>query len=242
MNATSEVVHISLEAGSAAPAYRAAPTVGQSAASVLVLPEIWGVDENIRSVCDRLAQNGFLALAPDMYRGGKAPRETDSPQAITQSFRDYDDAQGVRDCRAFMRSLRAWSPDGARFYVWGFSMGGRFAHYLGACCEGLAGVVNFYGRLAFERERTKLFLPRDFSDLIEVPYLGLFAEDDPIVPLADVEELRSRFVARRHPHLLKVFRGAAHSFFNGTRAAYDAAAAAEAWHLTLRFFQTGSMY
>lgn len=238
---TSEDVRIPLGTGIEVPAYRATPAAAPILASVLVLSEIWSVNPNIRSICDRLAQNGMAAVAPDLYRGAKAPQESDPAEVVTQSFLDYDDAQGIRDGRAFTRWLRANSPAGTRIFVWGFCMGGRFAHYLGACGEPLAGVVNFYGRLVFERQPNKPFIPMDLAGLIEVPYLGLFGEFDPIVPERDVEELRSRFTARRHPHLLKVFKGAEHAFFNQTRASYHAAAAAEAWDITLRFFRKGSL-
>lgn len=237
----SEEVRIPLPGGITVPGYRATPAAGSITASVLVLSEIWSVNPNIRNICDRLAQAGIIALAPDLYRGRKAPQASDPPEAVAQSFLDYDDAQGIRDGRAFTRWLRAHSPADTPLFVWGFCMGGRFAHYLGACGEPLAGVVNFYGRLVFERQPNKPFIPMDLAGLIEVPYLGLFAEFDPIVPEVDVEELRRRFVARGHPHKLKVFKGAEHAFFNQTRASWNAAAAAEAWDITLRFFLNGSL-
>ena len=233
--------HIPLPDGTLVPAYSARPAAGPPKAAVLVLPEIWSVNPNIRSVCDRLAQSGVAALAPDLYRGAPAPREQDPPEAVTQSFLDHDDARGIRDSRAFTRYLRANTPQGIPIFAWGFCMGGRFAHYLGACGEPLAGVVNFYGRLVFERQVSKPFIPMDFADLIEVPYLGLFGEFDPIVPRQDVEALRRRFIARKHPHRLTVFEGAEHAFFNHTRASYHPQAAGQAWDITLRFFLEGTL-
>lgn len=236
-----EETRIPLAGGIEVPAYHARASSGPTAAAVLVLPEIWSVNPNIRNICDRLAGSGVAALAPDLYRGGQAPREGDAPEVVTRSFLDYDDAQGIRDGRAFVRWLRAHAPPGTRLYVWGFCMGGRFAHYLGACGEGLAGVVNYYGRLVFERQPNKPFTPMDLVGLIEVPYLGLFGEFDPIVPERDVEELRTRFMARGHPHRLQVFKGAEHAFFNHTRTSYHPAAAAQAWDITLRFFIEGRL-
>lgn len=242
MNAiVSENVVIPLAGGVKVPAYRTTPTGTPIQASVLVLSEIWSVNPNIRSICERLAQNGVATLAPDMYRGNPAPRESDPAQVVTQSFLDCDDAQGIRDGRAFTRWLRANSPTGTPVFAWGFCMGGRFAHYLGACGEALAGVVNFYGRLVFDRQANKPFVPMDLAGLIEVPYLGLFGEFDPIVPEKDVEELRARFTARGHPHRLTVFKGAEHAFFNQTRASYHPAVAAEAWDIALRFFKSGRL-
>lgn len=238
---TSTNIRIPLAGGIEVPAYKSTPASGTPAAAVLVLPEIWSVNPNIRSICDRLAQSGVAALAPDLYRGCAAPREGDAPEAVTQSFLDYDDPRGIRDGRAFIRALRAQVPTGTRLFVWGFCMGGRFAHYLGACGEPLTGVVNYYGRLVFERQANKPFIPMDLADLIEVPYLGLFGEFDPIVQKCDVEALRARFVARGHPHRLTVFKGAEHAFFNHTRASYHPQVAAQAWDITLRFFLEGTL-
>ena len=240
-NIICEELQIPLEAGISVPAYRATPQGPPQQTAVLVLPEIWSVNTNIRNICDRLAQQGISALAPDLYRGAAAPQESDAAEVITRSFLDYDDAQGIRDGRAFIRWLRANSPAGTAIFVWGFCMGGRFAHYLGACGDPLTGIVNFYGRLAFERTPLKPFIPMDLAGLIEAPYLGLFAEFDPIVPPRDVEELRSRFTARGHPHRIKIFQGADHAFFNQTRASYHAKAAAEAWDITLNFFRNRSL-
>ncbi len=223
------------------PAYRATPAQGPVGASVLVLSEIWSVNQNVRSICDRLAQHGIDALAPDLYRGARAPREGDPAESVAQSFLDYDDAQGIRDARAFMRWLRAHCAPGRPLFAWGFCMGGRFAHYLGACGEPLAGVVNFYGRLVFERQPNKPFIPMDLAGLIEVPYLGMFGELDHIVAQADVAQLRAHFVARGQTHRLQVFEGVGHAFFNQHRASYDAAAATQAWDTTLRFFNTGRL-
>ncbi|MBL8381064.1 MAG: dienelactone hydrolase family protein [Burkholderiales bacterium] len=238
---TATDTRIPLAGGVEVPAYQVMPAADPPVAAVLVLSEIWSVNQNIRSICDRLAGQGVAALAPDLYRGGAAPVESDPPEAVTQSFLDYDDARGIRDGRAFLRALRERAPVGTRVFVWGFCMGGRFAHYLGACGEGLAGVVNFYGRLSFERQANKPFIPMDLADLIEVPYLGLFGEFDPIVPECDVEALRQRFVARGHPHRLTVFKGAEHAFFNHTRASYHPQVAAQAWDITLRFFLEGTL-
>jgi carboxymethylenebutenolidase len=239
MTLDTSTVTIPLEAGASTLAYRTQPVGRVSAAYVIVLAEIWGVNTNIRTLCKRLAQAGFCALAPDLYRGAAAPVESDPAGAIAQSFLDFDDPRGIRDCRAVVRWAKAGDAGGAPIFVWGFCMGGRFAHYAGAYCEGLAGVVNFYGRLVFERRPTKPFLPMEVAELIEVPYLGLFGEHDPIVPALDVEALRDRFARRGLPHRLQIFRGAEHAFFNETRPSYHPQAAREAWDIATAFFRTG---
>ncbi|MBK7470148.1 MAG: dienelactone hydrolase family protein [Betaproteobacteria bacterium] len=188
-------IALPLEAGLAVPAYRAAPAAGQPVASVLVLSEIWSVNPNIRSICERLAQNGIVALAPDLYRGGPAPQESDPAEAITQFLPRLRRARG-HPRRARLHALaagarprrRAASTSGAS--AWG----GGFAHYLDACGEPVAGMVN-HGRLVFERQPNKPFIPDGLCGLIEVPYPGCSASSDPVVRERDVETLRASFVA-----------------------------------------------
>ena len=119
---------------------------------------------------------------------------------------------------------------------WGFCLGGRFAHLLGAVSEHVAGVVNFYGRLRFTRQSNKPFLPSELTGLIEVPYLGHFAEFDELVPLAEVEELKAALAERCIAHQVHVYPGAKHGFVDPARPVeHDPRAAALAWSRTLDF-------
>lgn len=221
-------------------AYVALPASGRCTVAAVVLGEIWGVNGNMRKICDRLAQAGIAAVAPDLYRGSRAPRESDPMELVMRSFAEYPDARGVNDCRAVVRWAQLSLPGVERIYPWGFCMGGRFAHYLAAVSENVAGVVNFYGRLNFPRQDIKPFIPLDLVELIQVPYLGLFAERDDLIAHADVAVLDARLTACGTPHFVHIYRGADHAFFNDTRASHHPAIAALAWDRTLAFLQTGT--
>ena len=78
----------------------------------------------------------------------------------------------------------------------------------------MSGVVNFYGRLRFARQPNKPFLPIELTGLIEVPYLGHFAEFDDLIPLTDVDELKGALAERGVSHRVHVYEGAKHSFFD----------------------------
>lgn len=207
--------------------------------AVVVLGAIWGVTPHIRDVCARLAREGFAAVAPDLYRGRGAPPEDTPASVLTDAFRAFPDERGVRDCRETVRRLATGQlgvPPGP-VVAWGFCMGGRFAHYLGAVSERVAGVINAYGRLQFPRQEVKPFTPLDLAGLIQVPYLGIFAEWDDVVSPADIAALRERLAARRVPHDIKVYPGTHHGFFNDTRPEHHARASAEVWQRTLRFLR-----
>ena len=189
-------VEIEVERGVRVAAYAALPARPEGCPGVLVLGEIWGVNGNIRAVCERLARAGVAALAPDPYRGEAPPRESDPIEQVLGFFDRYDDARGIRDCRAALGVLAnglGFTP--RALFAWGFCKGGRFAHYLGAFDSRLAGVINFYGRITFARDPVlKPFTPLDVAGLVGAPYLGLFAERDALISAADAWAKVLRFV------------------------------------------------
>lgn len=222
------------------PVFVALPSVAPKV-TVVLLGAIWSVTEHIEDLCVKLADRGFGAIAPCLFRGTNIPARDASPEVLAQTFLDFDDRRCVRDLCAVLRAAQRGELGGepGALVPWGFCLGGRFAHSLGAVSERVAGVVNCYGRLRFARQPTKPFLPIELSGLIEVPYLGHFAEFDALIPLADVEELRAALAERGVPHQLHVYAGAKHGFFDPTRPQeHDPAAAALAWSRTLEFLDT----
>jgi carboxymethylenebutenolidase len=257
MTATTTLrTHVSHE-DAAIPVFVARPA-RQPRATVVMLGAIWSVTPHIEDLCGRLAEAGYGAVAPCLFRGQGIPARDAPPDVLRQTFVDFDDRRCLRDVRAVVRSAHRGElgvPAGAIVPL-GFCLGGRFAHLLGAVSEHVAGVVNFYGRLRFARQPRKPFLPIELTGLIEVPYLGHFAEFDELIPLDDVEELRQALAERRAgrpedgersahrgrtgaaavPSAIHVYAGAKHSFFDPTRPAdHDAAASAIAWSRTLDF-------
>jgi carboxymethylenebutenolidase len=235
---------ISVEPGVELAAYASQPDRTEGAPTVVVLGEIWGVNANIRTICDRLAEAGAIAVAPDQYRGITPPRDGDPQPHVMGFFERFDDPQGIRDGRAVLAAVRegAAGPTPERVFVWGFCMGGRFAHYLAAFEPRLAGAINFYGRLSFPRQGLlKPFVPLDVAGLVDCPYLGLFGELDPFIPRSEVEALRGELLRIRVPHHVGIYEGAEHAFFNETRASYHAEAAADAWRRVQAFILRGQL-
>ena len=233
-----ERTHFAFE-GASLRVYVARPATAPRV-TVLMLGAIWSVTPHIEDVCRSLAQAGYGAIAPCLFRGVGIPARDASPETLAQAFLDFDDPRCIRDVRAVARAAAAggfgFAP--GALVPWGFCLGGRFAHYLGAASEHVAGVVNFYGRLRFARQPNKPFLPAEVTSLIEAPYLGQFAETDALIPPADVDELRAALQARGVPHRIDVYAGARHSFFDPMRPAdHHPDAAAQAWTTALEFLQ-----
>jgi carboxymethylenebutenolidase len=206
-------------------AYLALPAA-QHGVGVLVIQEWWGLVPHIRDVCDRLAREGFVALAPDLYRGERAS----DPDAASRLMMHLDIARASEDLATAVTHLRNHSAvDGARVGCIGFCMGGQLA--LAAACANpaIGALVDCYG-----------IHPEVHPDLraLRAPVFGIFAENDAFVPPQVAQKLESDLRdagARVH---IKVYVGVQHAFMNDSRPdVYDAPAAAEAWNDLLAFLR-----
>jgi dienelactone hydrolase len=213
------------------PVFVARPTAGAGAPAVVVIQEAFGVNDHIRAVTRRLADEGWVALAPDLYwRGG--PGRTASYDELPRAIglmQSAKDAELVADVRAAIDWLETQPYVRAgRIGITGFCMGGRVS-YLAACELGsrLAACAPFYGG----------GIPVERTSQLVAPVLAFFGEKDPWIPLEQVEALRA--AARQHGKRLEavVYPGADHGFFCDERASYQEAAATDAWRRLTKFFR-----
>lgn len=221
--------------GDAVPLYIARPRADERRVAVLVLGAIWGVTPHIHDVCHRLAGVGFSAVAPDLYRGLGAPTLGAPPEVLAEAFEAFPDERGIRDCREVVRRMAKGALDlrADAVAVWGFCMGGRFAHYVAAVSEHVGAAINMYGRLTFPRQEHKPVMPLELTGLITSRYLGVFAERDEVVPDADVAALRCRLANRALHHDVLVYPGTRHGFFDDTRPEHHPTATADSWRRVL---------
>jgi len=205
--------------------YLAVPA-GGTGPGIVVIQEWWGLVDHVRDVCDRFAREGFVALAPDLYRG----EATGDPDEAGRLMMDLEIPRAARDLDAAVTNLLSnEAVDGPRVGAIGFCMGGQLALYAATRNRRIGAVADFYG----VHPNVEL----DFSGL-EAPVLGVFAEHDDFVPPdvarkleADLREAGKRSDFTIHP-------GVQHAFFNDTRPdVFDADAAARAWADTLAFFR-----
>jgi len=206
--------------------------------TVLIAVELWGMTSHMQDVAERLSAQGYAAVVLDLFRGQAPPVPEDPVERWASTFEAFDDIRCTRDCRMALD----WALSGrcgfdaGNVFAWGFCMGGRFAHNLAAFDPRLAGAINFYGRVNFPRMPNKPFLPIEVTRMIDTPYLGLFAENDELIPDADVARLRRDLSANSHAEIT-VMPGTAHAFFNDQRETYHPAAAQEAWARVCAFLQ-----
>lgn len=211
--------------GHSTTGYLAVPSSGKGS-GVLVLQEWWGLVDHIKHVCDRLAAEGFVALAPDLYHG----QSTKSPDEAGKLFMALNISKAAADVRGAADALLGRDEvTSGKIGVMGFCMGGQLALYAGVeFPDRFASVVDFYGihpSVRIDPARVK------------VPVLAHFGERDSSVKLADAENLVARIRAAGG-HIEAQFYPADHAFFNDTRpTVHNKAAAKLAWERTLEFLR-----
>ena len=201
--------------------YRADPATAPKAA-VVVIQEIFGVNHHIRAVCDRLASEGYVAIAPSIFdrvepnfTSGYSPDEV----AVARKFvANPDWAAMLRDTQAAIDAVRSVGPVG----IIGFCLGGSIAYAAATKLSGLSAAIGYYGGA----------IVRFADDKPTVPTQLHFGERDTGIPLSDVEIIRTR----RPDVEIHVYPGAQHGFHCDERASYDKTSADIAWPRSLAFF------
>jgi carboxymethylenebutenolidase len=206
-------------------AYRAQP-LGASKGGVVVIQEIFGVNHHIRAVCDRLAGEGYAALAPALFdRQVKDFESGYSPDEIAEARKfvaNPDWSAMLRDSQAAIDNLK--EKDGARLGIMGFCMGGTVS-FLAACrLAGLNAAVCYYGGQ----------IARFADEKPKVPTLMHFGEKDASIPMSDVEKIKDK---RGQDCEIYVYPEAQHGFHCDERGSYHERSAKLAWQRTLSFLQ-----
>ena len=207
--------------------YLAGPAHG-SGPGVVVLHAWWGLTEPFRQVCDRLAAEGFVALAPDLYHG-KTTTSVEEAEALVEALNQ--DEEGVRgDVAAAVQFLHqhiaAHQADGhGKLAIVGFSLGGAYALDTSVTlAQEIAAVVTFY----------TTYPGLGYSGA-NAAYLCHFAEDDPFESAESVAEMEQELQAASRLATFYTYPGTKHWFFEENRPEYDAEAAHLAWERTIAF-------
>jgi carboxymethylenebutenolidase len=207
--------------------YLAEPSHG-SGPGVLVLHAWWGLTQPFRRVCDRLAEAGFVALAPDLYHGKTTAAVEEAETLVAALNQDEERVRGdIAGAVQVLRQHAATHPAGGRgkLAVIGFSLGGAYALDMSVnLSEEIAAVVTFYAS----------YSGLDYSGS-KAAYLCHFAQDDPFEPAESVAQMEQELQAAGRSVTIYMYPGTKHWFFEENRPEYDAQAARVAWERTIEF-------
>jgi carboxymethylenebutenolidase len=207
---------------------------------VVIIPDVWGLADHTRDVAQRLAREGFAALAVDVYRKTGRPDVPDVAAAMAW-IRELSDPLVLESVQDGIDALARDASAGRKLGVIGFCMGGQYAWLAACACRGLSAAAPFYGMLRYEPGLDPAKKPRAPLDAVATltcPALGLYGREDALIPNADVDELEARLARQPQPFEIVRYAGAGHAFFNDTRPAmYRPDAAADAWRRLLAFLR-----
>lgn len=208
--------------GKACLGYLATPKAGSSASGFVVIQEWWGLNDQIKKTADRLAEAGYRALVPDLYRG-KVTKAADEANHLMTTL-NFADAAG-QDIRGAVQDLKQSSKKVA---VGGFCMGGALTILAALLVPEMDAGVCFYG-----------IPPVDAADLekIKIPLICHFANRDDWCTPAKVNELEAAL--KQSKSVFEIYRyDAQHAFMNEARPeVYNATCAQTAWERTLKFLK-----
>jgi carboxymethylenebutenolidase len=202
-------------------AYRADPT-GAPKGAVVVIQEIFGVNHHIRAVTDRLANEGYVAIAPAVFDRLQKDFQTGyTPDDIAKGREmagKADQQAMLRDTQAAIDAVKSVGKVG----ITGFCMGGTITFVAAAQLSGLSAAVAYYGGQ----------IAKSVDQKPKVPIMMHFGEKDAGIPMPDVELIQAK-----HPNAeIFVYEGAQHGFHCDERASYDKKSADIAWPRTMEFF------
>ena len=212
------------------PAYRAQPESGGPHPVILIVQEVFGVDDYLQDVCRRFAKEGFLAVAPEVYARQGEPGEAESREDLFKIVLSVPDAQVLSDLDACVRwAERTGSGDSARLGITGFCWGGRIVWLYAAHNPGLKSGVAWYGRLVGDTRPENPKHPIGVADSLHAPVLGLYGGADPAIPLDTVDEMKQRLAAARSPSEFVIYPDAPHAFHADYRPSYAPDDARDGW-------------
>lgn len=202
-------------------AHVALPAGGTSRAAVILIQEWWGVNDHIRDIAARYASEGYIAVAPDLYRG----KVTRDPEEASKLMHALEVEDGIATISSAVAETRR-KYNVSRVGITGYCMGGTFALQAACDIEELDASAPFYGDIPDEETLSRL----------KVPTLFIAGERDQWITPAKVEGLKE--AARKYNLPVEVVSyDADHAFFNDTRPeVYNAQAAQDAWRRVLSLF------
>ena len=207
--------------------YLARPVdAGPGTPGLIVIHEWWGLNDNIRQAAERLAGEGYIALAVDLYGGQSASIPKEAIKLMSGLMANTDRAdENLRQAHRYLDE-EIGAP---RVGSIGWCLGGRWSLRTAVLLpDSLDAAVMYYGTVT-----------TDESELapLQMPVMGNFAESDPIIPLESVEQFTATMQRLGKVVDVKVYNGAKHAFANPSGMAYDAVAAEDAWERSTAFLE-----
>lgn len=193
---------------------------------LIVVHEWWGLNDGVRAMADRLAAEGYIVLAVDLFGGKTAEYPPDARELMLAALQKPELAEAnLRQAYEFIRDTGG----APRIGSLGWCFGGAWALNTALMFpDELDATVIYYGQVPADENR---LAP------LNVPILGLFAEDDRGIPVESVRGFEQALEKLEKDYRIEIFPDVGHAFANPSGTNYNAAAAERAWELTTQFLR-----
>jgi len=191
--------------------------------ALIVIHEWWGLNDNVRAMADRLAGEGFMVLAVDLYGGQTASTPAEARALMLEVVEDPEIArENLRGAYEFL--VTAGAP---RVGSLGWCFGGGWSLSTAQLFpDDLDASVIYYGQVTADEDKLRT---------INAPILGVFGADDTGIKVESVEAFRAALERLNKEHEIHIYPGVGHAFANPTGTNYNAEAATDAWNKTAEF-------
>lgn len=191
---------------------------------VIMIHEWWGLNDNIRAMARRLAGEGYAVLAVDLYGGQTGATAAEAERLMAGVMTDRNAVlDNLRQAHDYLEQ-NTFAP---RIATLGWCLGGGFSLEAGIeLADSVDAVVMYYGQVVGDEDRLAA---------LDAPLLGLFAELDESIPVADVQRFRRQLRDLGKDAEVLIYSDVRHAFANPSGTAYDHESALETWALTLEF-------
>ena len=193
---------------------------------IIVIHEWWGLNDQVKTMARRLASEGYVALAVDLYGGAIATTPEKAQALMTTVLTDPESARrNVRQAYDYLEKY-ALAP---RIGSIGWDLGGSWSLQTALLYpDQLDALVMYYGQVAIDREQL---------GKLRMPILGFFGAEDKSIPVREVQDFRATLNALGKNAEVLIMIGANHGFANPNGGNYNEQSAAEAWTKTLEFLK-----
>lgn len=193
---------------------------------IIVIHEWWGLNDEVKTMARRLASEGYVALAVDLYGGATATTPEKAQTLMTTLLADRE--AGRRNLRQAYDYLEKYAL-APRIGSIGWDLGGSWSLQTALLYpDQLDALVMYYGEIAVDRDQLAK---------LRVPILGFFGAEDKSIPVRDVQSFRTTLSQLGKNAEVLIMIGADHGFANPSGSHYNEQSAAEAWTKTLEFLK-----
>ena len=231
----SETIKYPSQDGTQIDAYLSQPSTPGRYPGVIVTMEGLGLEDHMKDLCRRFAEEGYIAIAPDLYTREGRP----TPEKVMETLFSVPDSQTMADLEGASLFLKNQSHANGKVGIIGFCSGGRYTLMFGCTSKNVDAAVDSAGGYIIPAELTSA-RPVAVIDMVgnlSCPLLALFGEEDANPSPDHAARLKEELDKHGKTYEYKTYANAGHAFFADYRPSYRAAPAQDMWHRVLLFYE-----